>query len=438
LLAVSKWHVINSRYGVRIALIVLFQNMLFYFIALGLKSRKNNSGWLIVAGITAGAGFYTYIAYRITPVIALFLAFTKGLRDSLKRNWKAIAFGLFLCILVLLPLAKFTMEHYETFSDRMERTAVWNQPENADRPLQAILHSSIRTLGLMTYKGDSIFRHNVNSEPMLSPFLSSFFYLGLLIVLLNIRKPYALFILVYLFLTLLPGMLTVDSPHAARTLGAVVPTILIASIGVLAAFQILRNSSRLLSTAGLTLILTGAAYAGFNDGLLRYGQALDALPVADSALWGMDREKVHVADLLNNLGMGCDAYLSPQLFFHATIEYLTYSQASYHLLSQRTDVRQITPPQKIPILILQPKETNLWWLRDEPGKRFFKWWNQTYKMEDKKINLLMRQTYGSFPQMTSQSDQKLILQIRQKYPDAKELSFRDFVVFLIPNHPSTP
>ena len=245
LLAVSKWHIIHSRYGVRIALIVLFQTALFYFIARGLTSRKNNSGWLIAAGAVAGAGFYTYIAYRITPVIVLFLAFTKDLRIHLKRNWKAIALGLLLCVIVLLPLAKFTMKHYETFSDRMERTAVWNQPDMMDRPVQAVLHSSLRTLGLMTYRGDSIARHNVNSEPMLSPFLSSFFFLGLLIVLLNIRKPYALFLLAYLFLTLLPGMLTVDSPHAARTLGAVVPVILISALGVLAAFRIIRNTQGL-------------------------------------------------------------------------------------------------------------------------------------------------------------------------------------------------
>src|SRR5262249_37212084 len=202
LLAVSKWHVIHSRYGVRIALIVLFQTMLFYFIARGLTSRKDNSGWLIAAGITAGAGFYTYIAYRITPVIALFLAFTKDLREQLNRNWKAIALGLLLCILVLFPLARFTMQHYETFSDRMARTAVWNQVENEDHPVHAVLRSSLRTLGLMTYMGDSIARHNINSEPMLSPYLSAFFFLGLLITLLNIRKPYALFILAYLFLTL--------------------------------------------------------------------------------------------------------------------------------------------------------------------------------------------------------------------------------------------
>jgi hypothetical protein len=298
--------------------------------------------------------------------------------------------------------------------------------------VRAILESSLRTLGLLTYQGDSIARHNVNSEPMLSPFVSAFFILGVLLTVLNIKKPYALFFLSYLFLTLLPGMLTVNAPHAARTLGAVIPAILLTTLGILAAFHILQRVSKTVATTTLAAaILGGSLYTGFNDGLLRYGAALDTITVAESALWGMDREKVHVANLVNELGPKLDIYLSPQLFFHSTIEYLTYSKSAYRFYTSKTDFKQVTPPGKIPVIILQPEETNLWWLRDEEGKHFFKWWDQTYKMDEQKIRLMLRQTYGSAPQMISMSDSRLILHLRELYPNATELRFEDFVIFII-------
>src|SRR5205085_9999729 len=60
LLAVSKYHILYSRFGIRVNLILLFESATLYFLAAGLKSKSGR--WLpfILAGIAAGLGFYTY------------------------------------------------------------------------------------------------------------------------------------------------------------------------------------------------------------------------------------------------------------------------------------------------------------------------------------------------------------------------------------------
>jgi 4-amino-4-deoxy-L-arabinose transferase-like glycosyltransferase len=327
LMAVSKWHIIHSRYGVRAGQFTLFEVAALYFLARGFLSERKNTEYFLLAGLFTGLGFHTYLAFRIFPLVIVAFVISGQFLRQLCFRWKGLLFGGLLCLIILAPLAIYYVNNQASFSDRMNRTLVWRQARaKYENPVVLTAQSVLRTSWLFTYQGDAIARHNVNSEPMLSPYASAFFLLGLLVALANIRKRYFLFTLLWLALNLVLGVVTVGAPHAARTLGAIPPTMILTAIGVLAALQILSPWGRIISTAILAVILGGNFYTGINDALLRFPLCLDGLPAAISSLWGMDRDQANVASLINRLGPKCEVYLSPQYFFHSTVEYLTYSK----------------------------------------------------------------------------------------------------------------
>src|SRR3990172_4364358 len=336
LFAVSKWDIIMTRHGVRASLIVLFELFVLHCVAQGMASPKKNSWWFVAGGIAAGFGFYTYIAYRIFPLILLAFVISNGF-SRLRPHLRAIVAGSLLCLAIITPLAKFSIENFNRFTDRMQRTAVWKQQGEDASPAKLILDSTAKTLGMFTYSGETIARLNIPGQPILSRFSSSFFILVLLVVLMNIRKPYAVFLLAYFLLTLLPGFLSIYAPNMARTIGCVPPAILLTTLGILAGLQMLSRPVKILRIVLLTVLLSGNLVSGVNNGLLKYAEVLDNLPPRISSLWGMDRDQHNVARLINNLGNGCEVYLSPQFFYHATTEYLTYKRSQHHLYTIDTN-----------------------------------------------------------------------------------------------------
>ena len=66
-LATSYWHLNFSRIGFRAILVPFFATFAMYFLLKGL--RKGAIPYLVLAGIFAGLGFYTYIAFRFMALI---------------------------------------------------------------------------------------------------------------------------------------------------------------------------------------------------------------------------------------------------------------------------------------------------------------------------------------------------------------------------------
>jgi hypothetical protein len=427
LMAFSKWHLIHTRYGIRVALMVLFEITVLYFLARGLLESRNKRWFIVLAGVLTGLGFYTYIAYRVFPFVLIAFALDSRIRTQIRKHLKYVVAGLLASLLLSGPLVAFFAGNPESFTDRMKRTAVWTHAGGAESPALVILQSTASTLGMFTFRGDGIARLNVDSEPMLSPFATSFFVLGIILALLHIRKPYALFLLVYFLLSLLPGFLSGQAPHSSRTLGCLPSVMLFISFGISAAVRIVEPYSETFGKVFLALILGGNLLTGPNDALFRYTNLLDHLPPEESALWGMEREESNVAELLNILGNRCDAFLSPQFYYHAGLEYLTFNQSS-HKLFNPVDFVARREKGKVTMVILQPEEMNLWWMRDDPGKEFFKWWRQYHGMDVKRIRKLLRQTY---PGTGRFSDRTLLQWLQETYPSGRIIDLGRFCVFLV-------
>ncbi len=434
LFAVSKWSIIHSRYGVRAGQFTVFEIAVLYFVARGIASEKKNSWSFVIAGIIGGVGFYTYIGYRVFPLIVLSFLLQKNIFQKLKNHKKTIVAGCIAALIIVAPLAKFSLEHRESMTDRMKRTLVWNQKGTeytGINPVTLVLRSAKDTLGMFTYKGDSIVRHNVEIEPMLSPFETSFFILGLLVIALNLRRQHALFLLLFLLFALIPGVLSVGAPNTPRVLAALPPAMLFVAFGILTAIQFLKATPAYVRTGVLTLVLAGNLYTGTNDALIRHPEILDGLDEKTSALWGMDRDQANVAKLINNLGPKCDVYLSPQYFYHSTIQYLTYTKSKPKLF-YNTKLEDILKKDRVTVVIFQPVFSNLWWLRDDEGKNFFKWWNQVYGISNEEIHAELLKSYGNDIKMSNYSDRPLMQWLTRRwrrYPSNKVI-YASYSIFM--------
>ena len=428
-LAVSKWHIVHSRYGVRAGLYPAFEVGTLYFLSRGLKSDRKQWGYLIAAGIVGGLGLYTYIAYRIFPFVILAYIAERVVRSNLRKQIQPILAALVISIAIVAPLAKFYLENKGTLTDRMKRTQVWRQQDKEGvGPVRLVLNSAAKTFGLFTYEGDSIARHNMNAEPMLSPFTTAFFLLGSFLTLLNVQKPYAKFLLLYLLFTLVPGILSVGAPNVPRVFGSLPVAILLVSFGVMAAAQIVLKYSSVLATTFLAIVLAGSLLTGFVDSFVRIPSMLDSLSPRLAALWGMDRDQANVARLANQIGSQCDIYMTPQFFFHSTIEYLTYKKSTHKLISQEPDSKKGFTKDQVAIVIFQPNQINPWWLRDDAGKGLFKWWNQFYQTDTATNRRAIRKTYEA--PFTKITDLRLIRSIQNKYPGGKEVRFEHFSLYI--------
>ena len=245
-LATSFWHVNFSRIGFRAILVPLFLVYAFYFFVKGFRNKKNI--WQVPAGIFFGAGFYTYISFRLavpllfTALVGWFLYYWRG---RLPLNFLRAAVILLLVVFITaLPIGLYFLFNFGDFLGRAGQTSVFS----AASPLLALGQSLALHLGMFNVYGDGNWRHNFPGSPELFWPVGILFLLGLalsikrLVTYVKSRdfglefNSYLLLLSWFSFL-LLPGVLTQEgSPHSLRVIGVIPPVFLMSGIGGQAAY----------------------------------------------------------------------------------------------------------------------------------------------------------------------------------------------------------
>ncbi len=124
--------------------------------------------------IIYGAGFYTYIAYRVTPLLLLlFIPFFRKYHDF----WKRTALFLVVAFLVALPLGLYFLHNPGTFFGRTAEISV----TNAKSPLSEFALNFGKTLLMFNVKGDGNWRQNIAGAPELFLPVGILFLLGIAI-----------------------------------------------------------------------------------------------------------------------------------------------------------------------------------------------------------------------------------------------------------------
>ncbi|MCL4262573.1 MAG: glycosyltransferase family 39 protein [Anaerolineae bacterium] len=223
-----------------------------------------------VSGLFAGLSLYTYLAARAVPIFFLLFILYLALvhRQELKVRWRGV--GAFTAVFLLTAFPLFY--YLQTHPGAEFRVAEVSQPLTdllAGNPLP-VLQNGLKLAGMFGVVGDPLWREGVPGAPVFEPVLALLFYGGVFLSLWRWRDGRYAFILLWLLVSLLPSLVTINAPSHIRSINALVvmsifPALLIHNLGELS------TDFPRLSTKGVKLGLTILAFTFF---LLYAGRTL--------------------------------------------------------------------------------------------------------------------------------------------------------------------
>ncbi len=276
-LAVSAWHVQFSRNGFRAIMAPLALIFLFYFFIR--FYRNNNTKDYIGAGLSLALGFYTYLSFRVTPLvlIALLAYILLTDRNFILRNMRKIGYFVAATLVVMIPL----LVHFAYVpADLIARSSasIFNPQTNGGSAIKALFLNIIKTAGMFNFSGDQNFRQNVAGEPMLDIFVGILMWAGIVISLIKFKKIEYFLLVVWFVALSIPELLTSDGiPHALRMVGVIPVVFLWAALGLEWALAKIKVKQMVYVGMASILIISGAA--GFYKYFVQfpsYAQARDA------------------------------------------------------------------------------------------------------------------------------------------------------------------
>jgi 4-amino-4-deoxy-L-arabinose transferase-like glycosyltransferase len=233
LLATSFWHIDLSRIGFRAILSPLFLTWALYLFIKALRAGESKKAWFysIAAGIVYALGFYTYIAYRITPL--LFLVFIPFFRKN-PGFWKRSIIFIVATFIVATPIGLYFVQNPAAFFGRTSEIAV----TNASNPVVQFGVNLVKTALMFNVHGDYNWRQNVSGAPELFFPVGLLFLLGIVLGLYSLikKKIFPAFGLWLVFIWIALGAIPAAAsnegiPHALRSILMLPPALFLASLG---------------------------------------------------------------------------------------------------------------------------------------------------------------------------------------------------------------
>lgn len=312
--ATSFWHINFSRINFRAIMLPFVLCFSFYFLLLGIRKK---TWWpFVLSGIFFGGGFYTYTAFRLSPLIlfiVLFFWWLASRKDKNAKQWFGYSSLMLLAtFFTALPIGLyFLMGHMQDFFGRMGGVSVFAQPN----PIFAFLISLGRHLAMFNIYGDPNMRHNFSGDPELFWPVGLLFLAGWFVIFKQGLKtfkeknwadflPYAA-LLSWFFVMILPGALTYEGmPHSLRVIGVIPAAYIIAALGGIFAYEKLSaaiKSKKLL----IALAAVFLAFAGFCP-IYRYFYQWAPNPETKNAF---SKDLVAMGNYLKNSPAGQEKYI---------------------------------------------------------------------------------------------------------------------------------
>lgn len=243
--AASFWHVLFSRLALRAIGAPLFAVWTLYLLLDAMDRMRRQQPYLLqtlAAGLACGLGFYTYIAYRVTPamlLLALLYGFFEARRVKAVPGFIRVA-GIFsaAAIVTVAPLAVYFVQNPETLMHRSAEVSILN----AGNPAAELLSNIWKTVQMIFTRGDFDWLHNIAFRPVVYWPVAIFSALGAALAVRALRKremwfPHAL-LLLWLVVGSLPALLSSENmPSAIRSILMIPPIFTLAAIGARQAYD---------------------------------------------------------------------------------------------------------------------------------------------------------------------------------------------------------
>lgn len=273
-MAVSAWHIQFSRNGFRAIMAPLALVFLFYFFTKAYRNKKLKD--FILTGVFLAMGFYTYLSFRMVPLIlgALLIYITITQRKFIKDNLKNILYMVLVFLLLMLPMF---VHFYHVPADILGRasTSIMNPEINGGSPFGALVKNIVKTMMMFNFSGDANWRHNVATLPMLDIFTGVLFWIGLGVTLWRFKKIEYFLLIMWFGAMSLPEVLTAEGiPHALRMVGTMPVVFLWIALGLDLVFS--KIKSKYIPIVGIFMILVISGAIGFSRYFIIFPNSGDA------------------------------------------------------------------------------------------------------------------------------------------------------------------
>jgi 4-amino-4-deoxy-L-arabinose transferase-like glycosyltransferase len=272
--ATNVWHITFSRIGFRAITAPFFLVFALGFLLYALRKADTGSKrpwYLLLAafgGIIFGLGFYSYIAYRVVPL--LLIPFAIFMRKQ-RAFWEVMGVFLIVTFFVALPIGLYYLHHPADFFGRTSEISIFSQAS----PVKILGENIAKTVGMFFVYGDSNWRHNYSGRPELFWPVALCFALGLVAGiswLIHSRRKLAhesrketfsfVILFSWIFLAGLPVVMSSEGlPHALRSIILIPPAMLFAAFGGMQLYDFLkRHVNGTVLAVGMILILSTLVY----------------------------------------------------------------------------------------------------------------------------------------------------------------------------------
>ena len=355
-LGVSWWGVLLSRITLHVAPVAPMLALAVYFFWRGMcRVSRVESGekkvavsslhsrlstlHLALSGCFFALAFNSYTAARVTPLLVVALVAYLALvrRDVIRQHWRGLLALAVVALVLAAPLALYLVEHpaakqlgYSQFDvDQPVTDLLSGKP-------QLVVETTLQTLGMFGFAGDPLAYYNIPGRPLLEPVGAALFLIGVVALLWRWRDPRYGFVLIGLFVTLLPGMLSQPAPNYARTVGAMAFAFAVPGIGAgvvwrWATERCRRDIARRIGAAALAALLLGNVAWTVRDLFFFW-------PAQSDTRWWMQTGLKEIAQALES---GAERNPVAACTFSRLIdEYVEWWRPAwwiYHYLSPRTE-----------------------------------------------------------------------------------------------------
>lgn len=223
LLAVSFWHIFDSRVALRPITLLMMALAAFYFFWLGL--RRGGIAPFALAGVFLGGSFYTYTSGFLVPVTVVLFVVLYLLpfhRQLLVERWRGVVLALAVALLIFVPMAYHVYTHPLASTARARDLGDHLGLLLVGQP-GPIVTDVLNVLGMFGLRGDPEWRYNLAGRTVFDPLTFLLFCGGLIICLRRIRQPEYAFLLLWLLVNIVPSAATRNSPSTLRAIGSLTP-----------------------------------------------------------------------------------------------------------------------------------------------------------------------------------------------------------------------
>lgn len=263
LLACSHWGIAISRFSFPTIFDPLLQLTALWLLVVCFdwwrKARPNLAlGGLFLAGACLGLALQTYHTGRIGLATAGLLTLLLALRAWQQwRRWTlgVATFGLGF-VIAASPLIIYALTDPDAFNVRVGTVFLLAELPDEKSALLTKLDDAVgKHLLMFNVRGDNNGRHVNPDAPMLDALSGLGLLLGLAALLPRWRDWRTLFVLGAFAIGLAPSVLSVESPHAMRSIDALPIACLIGALGLIGVLRVMRARPVVMRSAALTSVL---------------------------------------------------------------------------------------------------------------------------------------------------------------------------------------